>query len=86
MVQTTLEVVESSRWLNVTLDEQDRLALREVLLARGSGSANGWVPASSWEPSMKSTGSTRWNRFYRQLVKSLGDWNVALTRATDRLS
>ena len=36
VVKSTLDVSENSHWLKVTLDTQDRLSLREVLLSRVS--------------------------------------------------
>lgn len=85
VVKTTLEVVEDSRWLKVTLDERDRLALREVLLGRASlldrFSA---LPAPTTVEEIRQL--DRMNRFYRQLFRSLEDLNVALTRATERIA
>ncbi len=85
IVRTTLEVVETSRWLKVALDEQDRLALREVLLQRGSllqTLQTLSAPATTEEIEQLD----RMNTFYRQLFKSLGDLNAALTRASERLN
>lgn len=84
LVKTTLEVVETSRWLSVTLDVQDRLALREVLLSRASllQKFKG-LPAPSTDDEIDQI--DKMNRYYIQLIKSLGDLNVALARATDRL-
>lgn len=84
IVKTTLDVVESSRWLKVTLDEQDRLALREVLLSRASLLQRlRSLPAPGTADEIDQL--DQMNRFYRQLMKSLGELNVALTRATERL-
>ena len=83
-VRTTPQVVERSRWLKVALDEHDRLELREVLLARGSvlGTLQS-LPAPATTDEINQL--DKMNRFYRQLIKSLGELNVALTRATERL-
>ena len=84
IVKTTLDVVETSRWLKVTLDEQDRLALREVLLGRASLLQRlRSLPAPGAADEIDQL--DQMNRFYRQLMKSLGELNVALTRATERL-
>ena len=84
IVKTTLDVVETSRWLKVTLDEQDRLALREVLLGRVSLLQRlRSLPAPGTAEEIDQL--DQMNRFYRQLMKSLGELNVALTRATERL-
>ena len=84
IVRTTLDIVETSRWLKVTLDERDRLALREVLLGR--------VSLLQRFRSLPAPGTTeeidqleQMNRFYGELMKSLGELNVALLRATERL-
>ena len=83
-MRTTLDIVETSRWLKVTLDERDRLALREVLLGR--------VSLLQRFRSLPAPGTTeeidqleQMNRFYGELLKSLGELNVALLRATERL-
>jgi hypothetical protein len=84
IVKTTLDVVETSRWLKVTLDEQDRLALREVLLGRVSLLQRlRSLPAPGTADEIDQL--DQMNRFYRQLMRSLGELNAALTRATERL-
>jgi hypothetical protein len=85
VVQATLNVVETSRWLKVTLDAQDRLALREVLLGRASLlSRLRLLPAPGTTDEIDQL--DQMNKFYRQLVKSLGELNTALTRASERLT
>lgn len=84
IVTTTLEVVETSRWLKVTLDEQDRLALREVLLGRASLLERlGSLPAPGTPDEIDQL--DQMNKFYRELMRSLGELNAALMRATERL-
>jgi hypothetical protein len=84
IVNDTLDVVETSRWLKVTLDEQDRLALREVLLGRVSLLQRlRSLPAPSTTDEIDQL--DQMSRFYRQLMTSLGELNVALLRATERL-
>ena len=84
IVNTTLNVVETSRWLKVTLDERDRLALREVLLGRVSLLQRlRSLPAPGTADEIDQL--DQMNRFYRQLMTSLGELNAALTRAAERL-
>ena len=84
VVKTTLDIVETSRWLKVTLDERDRLALREVLLGRASLLQRlRPLPAPGTADEIDQL--DQMNRFYGQLVRSLGDLNAALVRATERL-
>jgi hypothetical protein len=84
-VKTTLDVVETSRWLKIALDEEDRLTLREVLLSRASLlSKLGSLPAPRSTDEINEL--EQLNKFYRQLVRSLGDLNAALVRATERIS
>lgn len=84
IVRTTFEVVETSRWLKVALDVSDRLALREVLIGRAAllqRLRSLPAPGSADEVDQVD----QMNRYYIQLVKSLGDLNVSLTRATEKL-
>ena len=85
MVTNTLYVVENSRWLKVALDPQDRLALREVLLGRAGvlTKLSGLPPPSTADEINQ---LERMNEYYRTLIVSLGELNVAITRATERLS
>lgn len=84
IVNSTLDVVETSRWLKVTLNEQDRLALREVLLGRESLLQKlRSLPTPGTPDEIDQLDEM--NKFYRELMKSLGELNAALTRATERL-
>ncbi len=85
LVSTTLNVVEKSRFLKVALDERDRLALREALLGR-SMVLNDIQSLQPPEAPDEIDQMEKMNKYYGQLVKSLGDLNVALLRAIDRLS
>ena len=79
-----MEVVENSKWLQVVWDPGDRLALREVLLGRVSllDRLSG-LPAPSTPEELEQLDRT--NHHYRDLIASLKELNIALTRATDRL-
>lgn len=85
IVEATLQVVETSAWLKVAISEQDRLALREVLLGRRNVlSQLRALPAPSAPEEIDRL--DRAGQFYRQLMASLGELNAALLRATDRLT
>jgi len=83
-VGKTPDVVENSRWLQVTLGAEDLLKLRGVLIGRRDllGEIQS-LPAPSTKDEIDEL--DRMNTFYRQLIRSLGELNAALTRATERL-
>jgi len=84
LVHTTLDIVETSRWLKVTLDAKDRLALREVLLGRSLLLQTfRSLPPPGTDDEIDQL--AQMNKFYRELIKSLGALNSALTLATERL-
>ena len=84
IVGKTPDVVENSRWLQVTLGAEDLLKLRGVLIGRRDllGEIQS-LPAPSTKDEIDEL--DRMNTFYRQLIRSLGELNAALTRATERL-
>lgn len=84
IVHAALQVVETSRWLKVALNEDDRLALRQVLMGRGDlldRLRALQAPSTAEEIDRLDSAS----QFYRQLMMSLDGLNAALLRATDRL-
>ena len=84
IVEATLQVVETSRWLKVTLNEHDRLALRQVLMGRvGLLDRLRALQAPNTAEEIDRLDSA--SQFYRQLMMSLDGLNAALVRATDRL-
>ena len=84
IVNSTLDVVETSRFLKVTLNEQDRLALREVLLGRASLLKRlRSLPTPGTPDEIDQLDEM--NKFYRELMNSLKNLNASLTRATERL-
>jgi hypothetical protein len=85
IVSDTLSVVEASQWLPAGLSAQDRLTLREVLQARSNLLTRFQeLPAPSTPEDLDRI--EQMNVRYRELFKSLGDLNLALTRAADRLA
>jgi hypothetical protein len=84
IVTETLDVVERSQWLNVTLGAEDRLALREVVVSRGLVLDRfRSLPAPKTSDEINQLEQT--NKYYRQLISSLGDLNVAVEHARERL-
>jgi len=84
VVSTTVNHVETSRWLQITFNESDRLALREVLFARNNlleKLRNSMPPRTPEDLDQLDQLSQN----YRQLIASLHALNIALTRATDRV-
>jgi hypothetical protein len=84
IVGNTLTIVEESAWLNATLSAEDRLALREGLLARvGLLDRLLNLPAPSRPEEIGQL--ERMNQYYRRLFDSLGQLNAAVTHAADQL-
>jgi hypothetical protein len=85
VVKTTFDVVKSSRWLNMTLDAEDLIALREVIGSRGVVLDNlESLPAPKELHEINQL--ERMNRFYSQLVRSLDELNVVLAHEIEVLS
>lgn len=87
VVGSVLRLVETSRWLKVTLSEEDRAALESVLKARQS------LLAQLEDLPVPGSGSLKeidqlddMNARYLELHKALRDLNQALTRAADILA
>jgi hypothetical protein len=84
-VLSTLDMVETSKWLKIAFDEKDRLATREVLMGRITlFDKLSQLPTPNTPEQLDQLDRT--NRYYRQLIESLNDLNIALARAAVRLS
>jgi hypothetical protein len=83
-VSTTIETVEKSKWLTAAFNEENKLALRQVLLQRvGLLDRLSQLDAPSTPTELDQL--DRMNEDYELLISNLDKLNVALTGTAERL-